>query len=125
MISSGVTQMLSTELVKKYQTILSDGEIVRKCDELLSEHRANGVKLDHQCALIDTVHWAIAVYSGAIKHQQKIHGCHECGEEVEPIAVNGGLVCPECGSTDLVCLEDTTAGKPRQQVDRQNQILLR
>jgi ribosomal protein L37AE/L43A len=38
---------------------------------------------------------------------RKVHGCHSCGEENEPRIVAGVMTCPDCGSTDLVCLEDS------------------
>lgn len=34
------------------------------------------------------------------------HGCHACGEERVPRMVAGRLTCPECGSENIVCIED-------------------
>jgi ribosomal protein L37AE/L43A len=37
----------------------------------------------------------------------KTHGCHDCGEERFPRIVAGKLTCPECGSTNIVCISET------------------
>jgi hypothetical protein len=40
-----------------------------------------------------------------VMNEGKVHGCHGCGEERPAVNVNGTLVCPECHSENITCIE--------------------
>jgi Zn finger protein HypA/HybF involved in hydrogenase expression len=41
----------------------------------------------------------------AVMNEGKIHGCHDCGEERPAVKVDFTLVCPECHSKNITCIE--------------------
>lgn len=40
------------------------------------------------------------------ENADKYHGCHDCGEERKPKLLHGKLLCPECDSENIVCIEN-------------------
>jgi hypothetical protein len=44
-----------------------------------------------------------------IQNEGRDHGCHDCGEERYPKLAHGTLVCGNCLSENIVCIETAAA----------------
>ncbi len=45
------------------------------------------------------------VVEDSILNLDKVHGCHDCGREMYPKRVRNFLVCPDCISENIVCIQ--------------------
>jgi hypothetical protein len=53
----------------------------------------------------DEVSKPIRDATSAVMNEGKIHGCIACGEERPAVNFNGALICPECHSDNIACIE--------------------
>jgi hypothetical protein len=57
-----------------------------------------------------------ALREAVIQNEGKVHGCHDCGEERYPKLAHGTLVCPDCLSENIVCIDTDATAEPGEEV---------